>query len=112
MKRVALLTLLVWSLAFQALAADISGKWIMKLPAITQLFTFVVSGNKVTGTRTGPRGSVNLSDGMIEDSRITFSLVDPTGTKLDYTGVFKDDKIELTIENHVDPAWTGTLTRQ
>ena len=67
-------------LAFTAVAADISGKWVAQVPGRQgnmqeQTFTFKVDGGKLTGTLTGARGDQEISDGKVSGDDVSFVII-------------------------------------
>jgi len=91
-------------LAFTALAADVTGKWTAQIPsrrgqARETTFTFKVDGNALTGTVSGFRGEMPISDGKIDGDQISFSQTlefNGNSFKLLYTGTVSGDEIKLT----------------
>jgi hypothetical protein len=91
------------SIAFLALAADVSGKWTAEVPGRggtqTTTFNFKASGSNLTGTVTTPRGDNEISDGKIDGDKISFVQklsFNGNDITINYTGVVKGDTIEFT----------------
>jgi hypothetical protein len=91
-------------LALTALAADVTGKWTAQMPgrngqARQTTFTFKMDGNTLTGTVSGMRGEMPISDGKIDGDQISFSQTmefNGNSFKLLYTGTVAGDEIKLT----------------
>ena len=78
MRKLLTLGFLLGLLSLAALAADVTGKWTAQMPGRNgqtreSTFNFKVDGNTVTGTISGPRGDMEISDGKIDGDTITFS---------------------------------------
>jgi hypothetical protein len=89
-----------------AFAGDLDGKWSGSIDSpngpVTIGFTFKTDGATLTGTSTGPDGSVSMiSKGKITGDKIAFDLaVDMQGTAMtfNYTGVVAGNEIKLHTE--------------
>ena len=89
-----------------AMAADISGKWTGDMPGrggdtTPTTFTFKTSGDKLTGTMTGPQGDIPLQDGKVSGDQISFTTTLDFGgnsIKLLYKGALSGDQIKMTRE--------------
>jgi hypothetical protein len=92
-------------LAVAAFGADVSGKW----KATTNMggqareitFDFRVDGETLTGTMTGPRGAVDISDGKVKGDNLSFVVVrnfQGNEMKINYKGKLKDDEIKFNVE--------------
>ncbi len=83
-------------------AADVTGKWVAQVPGrdgqtVEQTFTFKVDGEKLTGSVSGPRGDVPITDGKISGDDLAFTLVVQDNTvKLLYKGKVAGDEIKFT----------------
>ena len=94
----------LFALMAVAYAADVDGKWVAQIPGRqgnTQetTFNFKAEGSKLTGTMSGRQGDIQISDGKIEGSNISFNVVreTPNGTfKLVYKGVLSGDEIKFS----------------
>jgi hypothetical protein len=96
--------------AFAAFAADITGKWIAKVPGRggnmqTYTFVFKADGAKLTGTlRAGAGGNVALTDGKIDGDNISFVVVRTLGKsneiKDTYKGTVSGSEIKFTTGSH------------
>ena len=103
MKMRALVCGLLLAVALPAFAADVDGKWKGSIDMggtpVEVNFTFKADGAKLTGTTTGPDGTVLvLKNGKVEGDKIAFTIeVDMQGNllKFDYTGVVAADQIKL-----------------
>ena len=90
--------------AVAAFAADVSGKWVAQVPGRggetrEATFTFKVDGNQLTGSVSGRRGDVAISDGKIDGDDISFSQVMEFGgnqVKLLYKGKVSGSEIKFT----------------
>jgi len=91
-------------LSLTALAADVTGKWTAQMPGRNgqtreSTFNFKVDGNTVTGTISGPRGDMEISDGKIDGDTITFSQTmefNGNTMKILYKGTVSGDSINFT----------------
>lgn len=97
------------TLALTALAADISGKWIAKVPGRQggeprdTTFAFKVEGDKVSGTMSGGQGGdVSFTDGKISGDTVTFSVETQRG-KRTYTGTISGAEIKFKREGGQAP---------
>ncbi len=103
-KRIASTVVAFLLAAVTALAADVSGKWVGNAPGrggqtreVT--FNFKVSGDELTGTVTGMRGEMPISDGKINGDEISFTQVmefNGNQVKLLYKGKVSGDEIQFT----------------
>jgi len=80
MRKLLALSFLAGALAVTAMAADVTGKWVAEVEGrggqtreIT--FNFKVDGNTLTGTMSGFRGDMPISDGKIDGDQISFKRV-------------------------------------
>jgi hypothetical protein len=88
-----------------AWAADVSGKWKAEMQTPdgqtrTSIFTFQVSGDKLTGTVAGARGETPISEGKISGDQISFVVVrkfQDNEFKMNYKGKVAGDEIKLTV---------------
>ena len=86
------------------MAADITGKWTAQMPGRggqtrEATFNFKVDGNTVTGTVSGPRGDMEISDGKIDGDTITFTQTmefNGNSMKILYKGTISGDSIKFT----------------
>jgi hypothetical protein len=89
-----------------AFAADVNGKWTAQVPgrggeAREATFTFKADGAQLTGSMTGPRGEVQISDGRVDGDNISFSEVlefNGNQVKLLFKGKVSGDEIKFTRE--------------
>jgi hypothetical protein len=124
---IALLVILIFALTCSA--ADISGKWLAQITGPTgskseRIFTFQVSGDKLTGTVTNLQVSLAtfeekgkppmtgtlktqnadpqaISEGKISGDDVSFAIVTQTpfgDMRADYKGKISGDTIKFTIE--------------
>ncbi len=83
-------------------AADVTGKWVAQVPGRDgqtqeQTFTFKVDGEKLTGSVSGPRGDVPITDGKISGDDLAFTIVVQNNeVKLLYKGKVAGDEIKFT----------------
>lgn len=90
--------------AVAAFAADVSGKWVAQVPGRggetrEATFTFKVDGNQLTGSVSGRRGDVAISDGKIDGDDISFTQVmefNGNQMKLLYKGKVSGGEIKFT----------------
>lgn len=90
--------------AVAVFAADVSGKWVAQVPGRggetrEATFTFKVDGNQLTGSVSGRRGDVAISDGKIDGDDISFTQVMEFGgnqVKLLYKGKVSGGEIKFT----------------
>lgn len=90
--------------AVAAFAADVSGKWVAQVPGRggetrEATFTFMVDGNQLTGSVSGRRGDVAISDGKIDGDDISFAQVmefNGNQVKLLYKGKVSGSEIKFT----------------
>jgi len=104
MRKLMITGFLLGLLALTALAADITGKWTAEVPGRggqtrETTFTFKVDGNALTGTVSGFRGEMPISDGKIEGDQISFTQTlefNGNSIKLVYKGTVSGDEIKFT----------------
>jgi len=104
MRKLMITGFLLGLLALTALAADITGKWTAEVPGRggqtrETTFTFKVDGNVLTGTVSGFRGEMPISDGKIEGDQISFTQTlefNGNSIKLVYKGTVSGDEIKFT----------------
>jgi hypothetical protein len=104
MRRLATLGFLLGLLTLTALAADFSGKWVAQMPGRDgqtheSTFTFKADGETLTGTISGPRGEMEISDGKINGDQISFSQTmefNGNTMKILYKGSISGDQITFT----------------
>ena len=105
MKAFALLVLLIL-LASPARAADVDGRWsgavVTPNGDVTVAFEFKSDGAALTGSTTGPDGSIlPIKDGKIDGTRISFVVtLDFGGMTFDlaYTGEVSPAEIKMTAD--------------
>ncbi len=101
MKRV--LTILCLAAAF-AFGADVNGKWVASVQgrdgqAREVTYNFKADGSALTGTVTGMRGDMDITDGKIDGDKISFKTkAEFNGNTfvLAYQGVVSGDEMKLT----------------
>ncbi len=111
---VALVALLV-ALPMQAQESNIAGKWetTRETPqgTMTSTFTFVVDGNKLTGTVGSRMGDTEISEGSVDGNKISFKVVMSRGDRtieMVYTGTVEGDTITGTMETpRGERPWTA-----
>jgi len=104
MRKLATLSFLLGLVALTALAADVSGKWVAQMPGRggqtrEATFTFKADGEALTGTVSGPRGDMEISDGKISGDEISFSQTmefNGNTMKILYKGTISGDQITFT----------------
>jgi hypothetical protein len=82
-----------------AMAAGVEGKWIAKVPGRdgqTQemTFSFKIKGEKLTGSVSNARGSLDIENGKISGDEISF-LVTMGEIKIVHTGKVSGDEIKF-----------------
>jgi len=90
--------------AVAVFAADVSGKWVAQMPGRggetrEATFTFKVDGDQLTGSVSGRRGDMPISDGKIDGDDISFTQVmefNGNQMKLLYKGKVSGDEIKFT----------------
>jgi hypothetical protein len=95
------ITLMV--LVASALAADISGKWIVKAGESEITLVLKADGAKLTGTLDNPQagGPVDLKDGKIDGENVSFTIVRQMGEmdmKLLWKGKIAGEEIKFKRE--------------
>ena len=91
-------------LAMTASAADVSGKWVGSMPTRNgetreTTFDLKASGDTLTGTMSGPQGGVEIKDGKISGSDISFKVpleFNGNSIVLLFKGVASGDQIKFT----------------
>jgi hypothetical protein len=104
--KIPVLVLTALLLAAPAFAADVDGKWAGNISTpmgdVQVGFQFKADGATLTGTTTGPDGSmVTLKNGKIDGSKISFTVTfDFGGMPIDiaYTGDVAPPEIKLTAD--------------
>jgi hypothetical protein len=95
--------ILVLALSLPLWAADdVAGKWKASAPGpdgqtMEIEFNFKVDGGKLTGNAAGPMGEMPISDGKVEDGRITFT-VEAGDNKIVHKGTVSGDEMKLKVE--------------
>ena len=93
-------TTLLLSIAFAAVsfAADVTGKWMAKVPGQNgeQETTFALKqdGDKLTGTVTSPRGERPITEGKVSGDTVSFVVESQRG-KQTYTGAIAGSEIKF-----------------
>ena len=98
---------LMFVLAFAALAADVTGKWVAQVPGrggqtreVT--FTLKAEGDKLTGSMTGFQGmEIPLTEGKAGGDAISFVTVQERNgntMKSTYSGTVAGDEIKFKVE--------------
>jgi F0F1-type ATP synthase membrane subunit c/vacuolar-type H+-ATPase subunit K len=95
------------AMAGSAFAADITGKWKSEFTgpdgnSRTNVFTFEVKGETVTGTVTSSMAPepAKIEDGTLKGDAIAFKVTRDMGgnqIKLNYTGTVKGDEMPLKV---------------
>lgn len=104
MYRFASVIFLLLLAAVAVFAADVSGKWVAQMPGRggetrEATFTFKVDGDQLTGSVSGRRGDMPISDGKIDGDDISFTQVmefNGNQMKLIYKGKVSGDEIKFT----------------
>jgi hypothetical protein len=95
-----LLALLAWT----ALAADVTGKWVAQVPgrdgqAREVTFNLKAEGGSLSGSVVTQRGENPISDGKIDGDTVSFSQTmefNGNSVKLIYKGTVSGDEIKFT----------------
>jgi hypothetical protein len=92
-------TLLLTLMAIAAFAADIDGKWTASVPGRDgqpqeTTFTFKAAGNKLTGTISSARGSLDIQDGKIEGDKVSF-VISFGEIRIVHTGKISGNEIQF-----------------
>ena len=102
LRNVLLTTGLLMAFLTVAYAAGIDGKWTAEVPGrqgnTTTTFNFKSAGEKLTGTMSGRQGDVEISDGTIKGSDVSFKVVrEFNGNKItiNYAGKLAGDEIKF-----------------
>ena len=104
MRKTLTIGFLLGLLALTALAADITGKWTAQMPGRggqtrETTFNFKVDGNTLTGSVSGPRGDMEITDGKIDGDNISFTQTmefNGNTMKFVYKGTVSGDEIKFT----------------
>jgi hypothetical protein len=96
----AMATLLVMTAA----AADVEGKWVGQMPTRDgqtreTTFDLKASGDKLTGTMSGPQGAVEIQNGKVSGGDISFKVSFDAGGNtivLLFNGTVAGDQIKFT----------------
>lgn len=91
-------------LAAGAQAAEVAGKWSGDVPGrggdtTPATFTFMVDGEKLTGTMKGTQGELPLQDGKVSGNQVSFTTtIDAGGNsiKILYKGTLSGDQLKMT----------------
>jgi hypothetical protein len=91
-------------LAMTASAADVSGKWVGQMPTRNgdtreATFDLKASGDKLTGTMSGPQGGIEIKDGKVSGNDISFKVpLEFNGNSfvLIFKGTVSGDQIKFT----------------
>ena len=93
--------LLSFALAAISFAAEVTGKWMTKVPGQNgeQETTFALKqdGDKVAGTVTSPRGDRPISEGKVTGDTVSFVVESQRG-KQTYTGAVSGSEIKFKRE--------------
>ena len=104
LRNVLLTTGLIMAFLTVGYAAGIDGKWTAEVPGRqgntqTTTFNFKSAGDKLTGTMSGRQGDIEISDGTIKGSDVSFKVVrEMQGNKItiNYVGKMSGDEIKFT----------------
>jgi hypothetical protein len=99
----------------QAQDVDVTGKWEStretQQGTMTTTFTFEQDGSKLTGTMGSQRGDMEISDGSIEENKISFKIVMTRGDRtmeITYSGTVEGNTITGTMETpRGEQPWTA-----
>ena len=113
MKKLIFAVTLMIVLAFGAMAADVSGKWMAQVPGrggqgtrdVT--FTLKAEGEKLTGSMTSFQGmEIPISDGKVTGDNVSFAVTQERGgntVKQTYAGTVAGDELKLKVEGGRGP---------
>src|SRR5712692_5447131 len=98
------LAVLAGLLVMAASAADVNGKWVGQVPGRggqtrETTFNLKASGDKLTGTMTGPQGDIDIKDGKVSGNDISFKVSFDAGGNtivILFTGTVSGDQIKFT----------------
>jgi len=87
-----------------ALGADVTGKWVASVPgrdgqARDVTYNLKADGSSLTGTVSGMRGDMAISDGKIDGDNISFTTkaeFNGNAMVFNYRGVVSGDEIKFT----------------
>jgi hypothetical protein len=95
--------LAVCGVLFCLIMADVSGQWTgnvsMNGAKYPVTYDFKVDGNKLTGMSKSPLGSSIITDGKVDNDKISFNL-DVKGELIPHTGKVYPDSVVLEIVYH------------
>ncbi|MEP6748175.1 MAG: glycoside hydrolase [Bacteroidota bacterium] len=103
-KKTIVTTLLIGCFAVcMAMVLDITGKWIGTLTisdgtALNLVYTLKEDGDKVTGTAASQEGEINIENGQIKGSEISFTVY-RNGEDVKHNGTVYKDSIGMNIES-------------
>jgi len=84
-----------------AAAADAGGKWQGQIDTpdgpITVVYNFILNGEDVTGTATGPEGELALDNGRIDGDILTFTLTLKDGALILHEATVAEDQMAMTV---------------
>ena len=91
-------------LAMTASAADVIGKWVGQMPTRDgntreATFDLKATGDKLTGTMSGPQGGIEIKDGKVSGNDISFKVpLEFNGNSfvLIFKGTISGDQIKFT----------------
>ena len=96
MKMKTILTaIILFALTFNAVGADLTGRWHGKLGNIELGLTLKAEGKKLTGTLHTPDGDGPISNGKVSGSTFSFTYA-TNGNIIPYTGKLNGDQMELS----------------
>src|SRR5438128_2445234 len=87
-----------------ASAADVDGKWVGNMPtrdgqSREVTFDFKASGDKLSGTMSGPQGGIDITDGKVSGGDLSFEVSFDAGGNaivLLFKGTVSGDQIKFT----------------
>jgi len=84
-----------------AAAAGAGGKWQGQIDTpdgpITVVYNFILNGEEVTGTATGPEGDLALDNGRIDGDILTFTLTLNDGALILHEATVAEDHMAMII---------------
>jgi hypothetical protein len=95
-------TLLLFAILAFAAAKKLAGNWTGSVTTpngdIPLSYTFKTDGQKLTGTLTGPQGTVDIDSGVYKDSMLSFSISGMQGNVIHQTGKFYGDSVAINFQ--------------
>ena len=105
------IAVLAATLLGSAFAADVTGKWKGQMAGRDGnmrdvAFDFKVNGSELTGSMSGARGDVAISDGKVDGSGIKFTVtleMNGNAFKMNYAGAIEGAELKMKMSNAGSP---------